>query len=97
MASGLPYADIRKKLYHTAELLDCEKLCVCCYHHLIEYVLGAKPCNCVGLTVGEFAQEHPRGTYLIRIRGHLTTLIDGIVYDIWNCTGKMCDYAWKLN
>ena len=95
-AVGIPYADVRKKLYHTSKLLNCEKLCVACYRHLIEYVLGCRPVDCRGLTVGEFAEMHPIGTYLIRISGHITVVKNGKCYDIWDCTKEMCDVAWKV-
>lgn len=95
-ASDIPYAVIRKKLYHTARLLDCEKLCMTCYAHLIQSVLGGVPRNCEGMTVGEFADLHPKGTYLIRISGHLTMIQDNTIYDIWDCRNRMCDVAWEM-
>lgn len=96
-ATGIEYPEIRKKLYHTSRLLNCEKLCVCCYRHLIENVLGCNEVNCLGLTVDEFAETHPYGTYLIRISGHITVIENGICYDIWNCLDEICDVAWKVN
>jgi hypothetical protein len=77
----LPYSVVRKKLFHTAKLLDCEKLCMTCYCFLIQ-TLGSVPKNCEGQTVGEFADLNPKGTYLIRIKGHLTMIRDNTIYDI---------------
>lgn len=94
-ASGLPYNKVRKKLFHTARLLDCEKLCWTCYSFLIDKVLNYKQVNCDYMTVGEFADLHPQGTYLIRIHGHLTMIKNNVVYDIWDCRHKTCDIAWK--
>lgn len=96
LASGNPYKIIRKKLFHTAKLLDCEKLCNTCYSFLIQEVLGGVPKNCDGMSVGEFADNYPKGTYLIRIKGHLTTVINNTCYDIWNCLDQECDMAWQL-
>ncbi|MBR1985109.1 MAG: hypothetical protein IKA31_05135, partial [Clostridia bacterium] len=31
--------------------------------------------------VGEFAEEHPKGTYLITMNGHITCCKDGTIYD----------------
>ena len=95
-ASEIPYRKIRKKLYHTAKLLDCEKLCMTCYSFLIQEVLGGIPKNCEGMTVGDFADLHPKGTYLIRIQGHLTTITNKTIYDIWDCRNKFCDVAWEI-
>ncbi len=97
LASGLPYHKVRSKLRHTARLLDCVKLCPTCYGFFIQQVLGGIPKNCEGMTVGEFADLHPQGTYLIRIKGHLTCIKDpATVYDIWDCRERYCDLAWEV-
>lgn len=96
-ATGIDYPEIRKKLFHTSRLLNCEKLCVACYRHLIEDVLQCKEVECRGLTINEFIDRHPYGTYLIRISGHITVVKDGKCYDIWNCLDEFCDVAWKVS
>lgn len=97
LASNLSYSTIRRKLRSTSQLLDCESsLCVTCYSFLIQEVLGGIPRNCMGMTVGEFADLHPNGTYLIRIKGHLTCVKDGVLMDIWNCLSRECDLAWEI-
>ena len=96
-ASGMGYPEVRKMLYHSAKLLKCPKLCPTCYSFAIQEVLGGVPTNCNGMTVGDFADLHPNGTYLIRIKGHLTCVkAPATVYDIWDCRSKLCDLAWKM-
>lgn len=97
LASGLDYSEVRRKLRYTSRLLDCVRLCWSCYSFFITEVLGCRQVNCDGLTVGEFADKHPIGTYLIRISGHLTTLQDGVCYDLWNCLDRECDLAWQMH
>lgn len=96
-ASGIPYNRVRRKLYHTARLLDCEKLCWTCYSFLLTNVLGYRQVNCDGMTIGEFADLHPHGTYLIRIDMHLTAIKDGDLHDTFDCRDKYCHIAWKVN
>lgn len=36
-------------------------------------------------TVREFVDAHPTGTYLINMAGHVSTLKDGKILDIWDC------------
>lgn len=96
LASGLPYSKVRKKLYHTAQLLDCKKLCVSCYTHLIEKVLCAVPKNCDEMTANDFAEIHPQGTYLLRMNGHITTLIDYTVFDLFDCREYFITNAWEI-
>ena len=95
-ATGLDYRVVRKKLYHTAKLLECEKLCPTCYSFAIQEILGGIPKNCEGMSVGDFADKHPIGTYLIRIKGHLTVIKDCVCYDLWNCLDRECDLAWQM-
>lgn len=35
-------------------------------------------------TVGEFVEDHPIGTYLITMNGHITCCIDGCIYDTFD-------------
>ena len=97
LASGLPYSTIRKKLRYTARLLDCCKLCVSCYEFLIREVIGGTPVNCEGMTINDFAELHPQGTYLLRMDGHITTLIDFTLYDIFDCRNHRITNAWKIH
>lgn len=97
MASGnLTYHEVQKKLKLIAELFNCEKLCVCCYRHLLDDVLKYHRVNCDGLFVGEFADKYPVGVYLLRINGHITCLIDGIIYDLWDCRDEFVTDAWRV-
>ena len=96
-ASGMEYPEVRKMLYHSARLLKCPKLCPTCYSFAIQEVLGGVPTNCNGMTVGEFADKHPKGTYLIRIEGHLTAVLNGNSFDTFDCRDRYCDLAWKMH
>lgn len=97
LASGLPYEEVWQKLWLTAELYDCDTLCKYCYSNFITNVLKYKEVNCHNMTVGEFADKNPYGTYLIRIQGHLTCLIDSCVYDLWDCRDELCDVVWIVD
>lgn len=96
LASGLPYAKVRKKLFHISKLLECEKLCMSCYKHLIEDVLNYRRVNCQDMTVGDFADLNPSGVYLVRVDGHISTIIDNVCYDIWDCRDQFVTDAWKI-
>ena len=97
LASGLPYSTVRRKLRYTARLLDCQKLCVSCYEFLIREVLGGTPVNCENMSIDDFAELHPNGTYLLRMDGHITTLVDFTLYDIFDCRQERITNAWKMH
>lgn len=96
LATGLDYEDIADKLYLTAELLDCQKLCMYCYRRLIEDVFKFKEVDGGGMTVEEFADLHPYGIYLIRIEGHITVSVYGEIWDIWDCRDELVDTVWEV-
>lgn len=48
------------------------------------------------LTVGEFAYRHPRGTYLITMRGHITCCKDGCIYDTFDPSTRLVWGAYKV-
>jgi hypothetical protein len=96
LASGMPYAETRKKLRSVATLFDCERICMSCYKHLIENVLYCKPLDCDGMTVEEFADMHPYGVYLVRMNQHISCIIDNTIYDIFDCREHLLTNAWQV-
>lgn len=36
-------------------------------------------------TINDFAKDHPQGRYVVGTGTHATAIIDGIIYDTWNC------------
>ena len=46
--------------------------------------------------VGEFVEDHPKGTFLITMNGHITCCIDGILYDTFDCRNRLMLCAWRV-
>lgn len=89
------YEVIEQKLEMVAQLFECEKLCVCCYEHLLDYVYNFKKIYLKEtITIEEFLEMNPIGIYIIRIDGHLTCAMNGTIYDSWNCKDKLADIVW---
>ncbi|MDO5151489.1 MAG: hypothetical protein Q4D76_19220 [Oscillospiraceae bacterium] len=49
-----------------------------------------------GSTVGEFIKQHPYGTYLITMKGHITCCVDGTIFDTFDCRDKTMWCAWRV-
>lgn len=96
LATGLSYPQIRRKLYHSAKLFDCDKLNVDCYCHLLEDVFQFQKVNCEGFTVEEFADTYPCGVYLVRMDGHISTIWNNDIIDIWDCSKSYITDAWRV-
>lgn len=91
------YFIIEDKLKLVAKLFECDALCLCCYKFLLDEVYSLNRIEeYQNYTIEEFIENNPIGTYLIRIEGHLTCVIDGYCYDIWDCTDKQIDVIWKV-
>lgn len=96
LALEQPYSSIRRKLRCVATLFECERICLSCYKHLIENVFYCKPLDCDGMTVEEFADMHPWGTYLVRMEQHISVIIDNTIYDIFDCRNRLLTNAWEV-
>lgn len=58
-----------------------------------------KVCGCkneIRITVGEFVDTHPQGTYLITMRGHITCAINGCIYDTFDPSDRFVWGAYKV-
>lgn len=94
---GEDYYTIQDKLHLTAQLFECEELCVCCYKHLLDSVYCLKRIESYhGCTVEDFINMNPAGKFIIRVDGHLTACENGILYDIWDCRDEIVDIVWQV-
>ncbi len=47
-------------------------------------------------TVEEFSNEYPEGTYLVTMPNHITAIIDGTIFDTFDCRDYKMWSAWKV-
>lgn len=45
-------------------------------------------------TIGEFADDNPKGVYVVGTGTHVVTVKDGAVYDSWDSRGEIPIYYW---
>ena len=43
-------------------------------------------------TVADFAQDHPMGTYILALSGHVVCVEDGVLYDSWQSQNETVLY-----
>lgn len=46
-------------------------------------------------TVDDFCRDHPKGTYILAISGHVVCVIDGCYYDTWDSGDEIPIYYWQ--
>lgn len=45
-------------------------------------------------TMEDFAQDHPRGTYVVGTGTHVATVKDGLIWDSWDSSNEIPQYYW---
>ena len=97
-ATGLSYKAVNRLLSQVAEIYQCDKLCVCCYKHLLSHFLGYKKYTCkAGTLVEDVLEDFSDFTVIIRIEGHLTCAKNGVLLDTWNCRDRNVDCFWIVS
>ena len=48
-------------------------------------------------TVEDFCKDHPRGTYVVAVSGHVLTVVDGDRYDSWDSGEENPIYYFERN
>lgn len=94
-AMDLEYSVVESLLKMSAEYNKCDILCVDCYKYLLEDVFKlpvryADPHE----RVSDIAEKFQNNKVIIRIEGHLTTSIFGVIHDLWDCTKRLVDRYW---
>ncbi len=44
----------------------------------------------------DFMILYPKGTFLIKMAGHVTVCVDGVILDTWDCSYRSVYTAWKI-
>lgn len=44
----------------------------------------------------KFCKLYPKGRYILNMANHWTACVDGIIYDIWDCSNKCVYTAYKI-
>ena len=94
LALQTPYERIVELLNINGDFYSCDEISLYCYEKLLEN-LGFKKQNAYNHKVSEVARYS--SVVLIRIPGHLTCSIDGVVFDIWDCSNKEADCYWIID
>ena len=46
-------------------------------------------------SVADFCRDHPHGTYILSLQGHVVAAIDGDYYDTWDSGSRIPLYYWQ--
>lgn len=46
-------------------------------------------------TAEDFAEDHPKGTYVLGFGNHVATVKDGKIFDSWDSSNEVPQYYWE--
>lgn len=61
-------------------------------HGFSRYAIPSSCPDCY--TIADFADENPRGVYVVGTGNHVCTIRDGVVWDSWNSLNEIPQYYW---
>lgn len=96
LATQCPYYLVWDLLKKNGLDRGCDAINLSCYAKLLDDI-GFKKIDAKGRKVGELACTFPNSRLIIRIEGHLTCCINGVCYDIWDCTKEIADCYWVVS
>lgn len=109
MAYDMDYKDVKKELREIMKGMNLDVWNIRLVFEVFIKDHGVKDTVKIkeDITVGEFMESHPTGTYIIRCQdrpitrgsksGHLVAMVDGDIYDSWDCTRYYLDYYYLVD
>lgn len=58
-----------------------------------EYPINSICPDCV--TVAKFAEDHPKGRYVVACQNHVCTIINGTIFDAWDSSNEIVLFYYK--
>ena len=46
-------------------------------------------------TIGDFADDHPHGVYVVGTGNHVCTIRDGVIFDSWDSRSEIPQFYWS--
>lgn len=99
-ATDKDYLEVRRNLNHTrndrgfTSYKDTKFL----YDYLKDYerILFKSEKGKPRIKGTDFCKLYSKGKYIIKMAGHITCCINGVILDTWDCTYRTVYTAWKI-
>lgn len=93
-ATNLSYYDVISKLKVNADMFQCDELNVRCYEKLLDYDFNLPHYISTNKKAKEVAYDFRNDIVILRMKGHLSVSIYGVIHDIWNCSEELITDFW---
>lgn len=62
-------------------------------HGFVRSIIPSSCPDCY--TIGDFSEDFSSGVYVLGTGQHVTTVIDGIIYDSWDSSREIPMFMWR--
>ena len=94
LAMNISYYDVMEKLHINGNIFQCDDLNVRCYEKLLDFDFDLPHFVGNGKTAEEVAIDFQDKILILRMEGHLSISIYGVIHDIWNCSKEIVTDFW---
>ena len=97
LALELPYYTVVSLLQKNGDYYSCDCLNKVCYEKLLDYDFKLPHYKGNGKKASEIASDFSNNILLLRMEGHLSCSICGIIMDIWDCSDEIITDFWIVD
>ncbi len=96
LAMNIPYEEVVKLLAINGDIYSCDCLNKQCYEKLLDYDFKLPHFKGNGKKAKEVSDDFPDDILILRMEGHLSTSIYGVIKDIWDCSEEIITDFWII-
>lgn len=97
VTTGMAYADVQRALNRYKKVTGAKSFNSDRNpHRYVENVLSAKKIVFPKMTALQFCQNYPKGRFILDMKEHWSCAVDGVIYDIWDCSDETVNYAYQI-
>lgn len=94
LAMDMKYYDVVALLQVNADFFECDCLNKLCYEKLLDNDFNLPHYVSENKTAEEVANDFPNNVLLLRMNGHLSCSICGVIFDIFDCSQDYITDFW---
>lgn len=94
LALGIEYYEVIELLYRFSDRHRCDMLSKECYGKMLGDDFRLPKFTVKDKTVREVASDFSENILIVRVKNHLTTVIYGDIFDIWDTSDEIVDCFW---
>ena len=96
-ALGIDYFEVMEMLHLNGELFQCDDLSVRCYEKLLDYDFDLPHFVGNGKNAEDVALDFCDDIVILRMNGHLSVSVFGVIYDIFDCSEEIITDFWLVD